>query len=71
MSKPQRRREDGAVDFFGGPRDGDRFVVEGTPATFSIPEEVRHGKKKEVCVAIYRFEGGAYHYVGQGREEED
>ena len=61
--KPRRRREDGAVDFFGGPRDGDRIVVEGEPATFEVPIEVE-GQRQQM-LARYERRDGAYHYVGQ------
>lgn len=59
------------MDFFGGPRDGDRIVVKGNPETFAIPEEVRIGKRTASVTSTYRFEGGSYHYVGQRVSFED
>ena len=53
--------------FHGGPRDGDRLVVEGYPTIFDLPVQVepeKGGKAREIGVR-YEFRGGAYHYVGQ------
>jgi hypothetical protein len=52
------------VDFHGGPRDGDRIVVEGKPTIFDLPVEMKGERAGEVWVR-YEFRGGAYHYVGQ------
>jgi hypothetical protein len=51
------------VDFCGGPRDGDRIVVEGQPETFEVPVEVE-GQEQQM-LARYELRDGAYHYVGQ------
>lgn len=58
------------MDFFGGPRDGDRIVVEGNPEEFKVPEEVRRGKKVVPVWAVYKFEDGAYRYWGQQDRED-
>lgn len=75
MSKPQRRREDGAVDFFGGPRDGERIVVDGTPERFVIPQTIKRpgnrGKLVDAETAVvYIFRDGAYYYLGQGTDDD-
>lgn len=53
------------MDFYGGPRDGDRIVVEGNPATFDVPVETGDARKPEAAIARYELREGAYHYVGQ------
>lgn len=69
MSEPlRRRREDGALDFHGGPRDGDRIVVEGKPTIFDVPvpfESPRRRPGDKDMYARYELRGGAYHYIGQ------
>jgi hypothetical protein len=62
---PQRRKDDGAIEFIGGPRDGDRMPVEGRPPTVSIPDQIERGKgSPPAAISItYELRDGAYHYV--------
>lgn len=66
MSEPPRRRkDDGAIEFIGGPRDGDRQPMEAMPQTVSIPDQIERGCGREpVPISItYELCDGAYHYI--------